>query len=598
MATNNNIAKKLIRAPLLPDTVQGDGRYLMRLLKKYLEDQAIQLNLANGFTADEIRDTDPNAAYMPRHFTLTFDRLGGHFSWNPPADVSNLAYYELRLDTNVGSSKNKLDGPVYDNRSDELPTSYAAQVYLYAVNRDGSYSNPSILTYNKARPYMPQDIALTKNNEGTLITFLDIPSNCLGAYVYVDGQRFETPDNVFLYKNIDPNYKIRRVEVSYYDPFGEGERAVLNCVMPDVTGFLVERNGSNLDFYWDPVDVYGAVYEVRVAVSPDWNMGITLFTTKTNNKNRYIYPNEGEYYLLVKAIDNHGNYSENAAWQVMNTIADIHRNVILEYNQNEVDYPGSKINMYYDYAADNIQLEREANFGEYIMDITLPQRYRARNWLSFDCMAYSTDELIWNDAEFTWDDAVGVLNGAIVDNSFTEIEQKIAFYEGESTLDVFLARENGNITPEAGGTVLESQNADEFENAHYGQGVKITPITTLAYSAEHIPEEFSLMFSIKTAEALPDTILLVLADSNDHFLRVGYDTVRNVYYLLGSDGLEITIPKTAGNVDWLTFGISQGETHRSLFVNSLVKETSAKQTIEAEPISEYEEIYCYPKIIV
>ena len=63
MATN--ITKKLLKAPTLPDTVQGDGRYLMRLLKKYLEDQAVQLNLANGFTAAEIQESDPNAAYIP-----------------------------------------------------------------------------------------------------------------------------------------------------------------------------------------------------------------------------------------------------------------------------------------------------------------------------------------------------------------------------------------------------------------------------------------------------------------------------------------------------------------------------------------------------
>ena len=596
MATN--ITKKLIRAPLLPDTVQGDGRYLMRLLKKYLEDQAIQLNLANGFTADEIRDTDPNAAYMPRHFTLTFDRLGGHFSWNPPADVSNLAYYELRLDTNVGSSKNKLEGPIYTNSSDKLPTSYSAQVYLYAVNRDGAYSNPTTLTYTKTRPYQPEDIALTKNNVGTLITFLDIPSNCIGAYVYVDGKRYKTLDNVYLYKNADPNYKIKKVEVSYYDSFGEGERATLNCVVPDVEGFLVERNGSNLDFYWDPVDVYGVVYEVRVTTSTDWNMGIVLFTTKTNNKNRFIYPNEGDYYLMVKALDTHGNYSENAAWQLMNTVADIHRNVILKYDQNEYDYPGSKINMYYDYEADNICLEREATFGEYIMDVQLPQRYRARNWLSFDCLAFSTDELIWDDAEFIWDEAVGVINGGVIDNSLTEIERKIAFYVGESTLDTFLARENEDITPETGGTILESQNADEFANAHYGKGVTITPLTRLAYSAEEIPEVFSMVFSLKVSVALPNTILMVLADDNHHSLTVGFDAYRNVFYLLDSNGVEITIPKVTGTVDWLTFGISQGLTKRSFFLNSLVRETSQKQTIDAEPLCEFEEIYCYPKIIV
>jgi len=372
----------------------------------------------------------------------------------------------------------------------------------------------------------------------------------------------------------------------------------LYCVMPDVEGFLVERNGSNLDFYWKPVDVYGAVYEVRVAQTTDWTMGIPLFTTKTNNKNRYIYPNEGEYYLLVKAVDLHGNYSENAAYQIMNTEADIHRNVILKYNQNDYDYPGSKINMYYDYAADNIALEREATFGEYIMDIQLPQKYRARNWLSFDCLAFSTDELIWNDAEFIWDDAVGVINGSVIDNSLTEIDQKIAFYVGESTMDTFLARENEDITPEEGGTVLESQNADEFANAHYGKGVLITPLTRLAYSADEIPEEFTMIFSLKVSEALPDTILMVLADSSYHSLAVGFDSVRNVFYLLGSDGLEITIPKVTGTVDWLTFGISQGEETRSFFLNSLVRETSQKQTIDAEPLCEFEEIYCYPKIIV
>ena len=593
----DDIVKKLIRAPVLPDTVQGDGRYVMRLLKKYLEEQAVQLNLANGFSADEIQESDPTAAYAPRHFTLTFDRLGGHFTWDYPADVSRLAYYELRTDTNVGSSKNKLDGPIYDNYSDALPTSYSSQVYLYAVNTDGSYSSPVTLTYTKTRPYAPSDLALTKNNEGTLVTFLDIPSNCIGAYVYVDGVRFDSPDNVFLYTNIDPNYKIKKVEVSYYDSFGEGERATLYCVMPDVEGFLVERNGSNLDFYWKPVDVYGAVYEVRVAQTTDWTMGIPLFTTKTNNKNRYIYPNEGEYYLLVKAVDLHGNYSENAAWQLMDTEADIHRNVILKYNQNDYDYPGSKINMYYDYAADNIQLEREATFGEYIMDIQLPQKYRARNWLSFDCLAFSQDELIWNDAEFIWDEAVGVVNGSVIDNSLTEVEQKIAFYVGDGTMDTFLARENEDITPEEGGTVLESQNADVFAAAHYGKGVLIAPLTRLAYSADEIPEEFSMVFSLKVSAALPDTILMVLADSSHHSLTVGFDAFRNVFYLLGSDGLEITIPKITGTVDWLVFGISQGEAKRSFFLNSLVRETSQKQTIDAEPLCEFEEIYCYPKII-
>ena len=592
---SNDIERTLLKAPRLPDTVQGDGRYVMRLLKDYLEQQAVQLNIANGFSADEIKGTADGS--IPRHFTLTFDRLGGHFTWDYPTDATSLAYYELRTDTNVGKTSGLLDR-TYNNYSDVLPQAYATTVYLYAISPTGEASAPSSLSYTKMRPLAPSDLALTKNNEGTLVTFLAIPSDCVGANIYIDGVKYVSLDNVFLYRASE-DYKIKKVEVAYYDSFGEGERAILVCILPDVTGFLVERNGANLDFYWDAVDVYNISYEVRVGVTADWNVGWTLFTTRTNAKNRYIYPNEGDYYLMVKAYDDHGNYSENAAWQLMNTIADIHRNVILKYNQNDVDYPGTKINMYYDYAADNIRLEREGLFGEYIMDINLPQKYRARNWLSFDCYAFSADELIWDDADFTWDDATGMLNGSTVDSSLVEVEQKIAFYVGPDTTSDFLARENGDVTPELGGTVLEEQNASGFYDAHYGKGVKITPLTELSYTLTNtIPQSFNMVFSLKTTAALPDTILMVLADDSHHFLYVGHDARREVFYLVGSDGKEATIPKnTVNTVDWIVFGVSQGTTERTLFVNSLTKSLSRKADVPAAPVGSFTKMYCYPKII-
>lgn len=617
-AGNRLLAKKLLKVPKLPDTVQGDGRYLMRLLKEYLEQQAIMTNLANGFTADEIYGVDPDAMYMPRFFTFISDRNGSRFEWSPPIDMSRISYYELRTDTNVGSSKGLLETGILTTSSKALPTTLGTTVYLYAVNTNRTYSNPVTEDCNKAQPEEPEDIALTKNNEGTLITFKEIPSNCIGAYVDVDGVRYKTQDNVFLYKNPDPNYKIKEIYVAYYDSFQVGEWGYLGCVVPNVKGFLVERNGSNLDFYWDAVDVYKAKYEVRVSKSTNWNEGIVLFVTETNNKNRKIYPNEGQYYLLIKAIDNHGNYSEDAAWQVMNTQADIHRNVILKHNEADECYPGSKVNMCYDLEGEYLKLLPEATFGEYIMDVVLPQRYRARNWLSFECLAYTDDSLKWDDAGFMWDDAVGTLNGSLADNSLTEIDQKIAFYVGAGTTDAFVARENGSVTPEKGGTVLENHNADEFTDGHYGAGVKIKPTTRLAYTVSDMPTQFSMVFSIKLNDDLtPDTVFMTLVKDDD-YLRVGYDSIRDVLYLLGSDGEELTIPGTIigkSSVtetelvngqevvtetrlihrDWLTFGISQGETQRSFFVNSLVKEMSMQATADAIPLCKYEEMYCYPK---
>ena len=76
--------------------------------------------------------------------------------------------------------------------------------------------------------------------------------------------------------------------------------------MPDVTNFMVERNDAQLYFYWDAVEIHGVHYIVKVGVTPDWNKALQLFDTP-NNKHRYIYPNTGDYYMLIKAVDEHGN---------------------------------------------------------------------------------------------------------------------------------------------------------------------------------------------------------------------------------------------------------------------------------------------------
>lgn len=239
------IEKELIEAPQLPHVVQGDGRYVMSLLNEFLKSMAAQVNLANGFSAEEIK---PEAGKYPtpRNFYLTFNRIGGVLTWNHIADISNLAYYELRTDKNVGKNVGLLERTI-DTTSYKLPVNYAATVYLFAVSKDAEASAPAELNYTKARPDAPKDIAVTKNNEGSLITFLDIPSNCIGANIYIAGQQFQTLTNIYLHKG---NTDIEKVEVAYYDQFGEGERGYLYLVLPDVTGLLVERNGAELDFYW------------------------------------------------------------------------------------------------------------------------------------------------------------------------------------------------------------------------------------------------------------------------------------------------------------------------------------------------------------
>lgn len=595
---DKELEKKIIELPKLPNVIQGDGRQLMSLLKSFLTQTAEQVNLANGFSAEEIKPNTDGKVPTPRNLFITFNRLGAVVTWNHIPDVSVLAYYELRENTNVGSNSGLLLRTVENEVINKVPISFSSRIYLYAVNKDGEYSNTTYVDYTKPRPNSPQDISLTKNNEGTLITFLEIPTNCIGANVYIDNEKFQTMDNVFLFAH-DDKKKIKKVEVAYYDVFGEGERGVINCVVPNVTGFLVERNGANLDFYWDSVNIYGVTYAVRVGVTESWNSAVEVFRTKLN-KHRYVYPNPGNYCFLIKAMDVHGNTSEYATYVYTDNAIDLSKNVILDFSQDNVAYSGNKINMYYDVGLQGLKLEREALYGEYMMNITLPQKYRARNWLDMSIIGITNSNIKWSDCTFTWNSEEaskmtwagerGGLEGL-------KLSKQIATYKGVDTVDIDCIRLNGNLTTEKGTEPTIAVKANNFTASRWANGLTILDTTQLEYTISNITNVFSIAFCIKKTKNFDDCIFMTLANSEEYFLMLGFDKLKNVFYLTGSDGVTIYAQIETLERDWLTFGISQGSNDRTLFVHSLTTSKYAQEKATVLPVGKLTNVYCYPKLI-
>lgn len=589
-----DLEKKILEAPKLPNHIQGDGRYLMSLLKSFLEQTAEQVNLANGFSAEEI-NPEAGGYPMPRDFFLSFTRLGGELTWSHLYDVSELAYYELRTNQDVGANNGLLERTL-NNSSTVLPPNYADTIYLYAVSKDGKISSPSVINYSKPRPDVPQDITVTKTSEGALITFLEIPSNCIGANIYIDSKRHVAQDNIFLATGMQ---EMEKVEVAYYDQFGEGERGVLYIILPDVTGFLVERNGPALDFYWDAINIYGVKYVVKVGHSTNWDEAVELFRTETNDKNRRLYPNTGEYYLLVKAYDENGNYSKNAAYQIMNTELDISRNVILEFDQDEVLYSGNKINVYYDPSVDGVVLDRNATKGEYIFAVNLDQRYRARNWMEYEALASSGTVLAWDDATFSWDEADFRWGGMTGNTDGTTFSQEIAFANDVDPERIFNAELNGTLTTETNDVPFEDVHADEFLMGRWALGVKIQALTKLAYNIPLVTTQFGLTFYLKMPDAMADTILVTLMDNSENYLVLGFNAQLQQFYLTGSDGTEIFVPfKTENVIEIFTFGITQSDKERRLYVHSYNQEKVYSGSAAVGPITTFNKLYCYPKVLV
>ncbi|MCD7811971.1 MAG: hypothetical protein LUG91_09040 [Ruminococcus sp.] len=594
----SDIEVELIKCPTLPKTIQGDGRYVMSLLAAYLEQVSTQVNLANKFSAEEIEpdtNTNTNALATPNNFYLSFGRTGGTLTWTHLEDISGLAYYELRADTHVGEEIGLLERTA-SNTSTALPVDRVATVYLYAVNRDGVASAATAITYTKAYPDAPNNISIAGSSDGALVTFTAIPNNCIGANIYIGSEQHQSLSNVFLYTG---TAEINNVEVAYYDQFGEGERSYLSLDLPDVTGLLVERNGADLDFYWDPVDYYGISYVVKVCgTSPDWIAGTELFRTKTNDKNRYIYPNTGKYYLMVKAMDENGNYSKNAAWQVMdNTTLEIGRNIILAFDQEEVGYSGVKNNLYYDANLGGITLDRDATRAEYIMDIELDQEYKARNWCDYQALSVTGNDMIWDDADYTWDEAETTAWAGMIGNTDgVTVSQQLAYYTGSNTETLFNALLDGDLLTANGEEPTVAINADDFETGRWHQGLYINQMTQLEYSVD-MTQQFYMMFHLKTNAKLKDTNIITLADdSGTAYLYLGYDSGRGLFYLKASDAVTIWADDVTGKErDWICFGISQGSNTRTLYIYSWQNDSYTSVSAEAEPAGIFTTLYCYPK---
>lgn len=596
--TQNKNEPVQLNFPNLPTSIQGDGRYVMSLLRAYLEQATQQINLANGFTQEDEDGIVDGAVQTPRNFRLTFDRNGGLFSWDHIKEFRTLAYYELRTDTLIGTPTGLLERTVH-NSSTAMSVNAVDHIYLYAFDKEGQVSNAAELVYNKPRPDAPSNIATSKSQDGTLISYSDIPSNCIGANIYVDGVKYTSTSNNYLIKRELTG--VDQIEVAFYDPFGEGERGILYFVLPDVQGLLVERNGPELDFYWEPVNVYNVKYMVKVCEELSWSKGLELFKTSTNDKNRRLYPNRGTYYLMVKAFDDYGNFSKNAAYQVMTTETDISRNVILEFPQKDVLYSGTKINLFYNPIIEGITLDREAAKGEYIFEVNLPQEYKARNWLELSGFSWSGENrIMWQDAHFTWGSAHRQWAAIIGDIDSSNIKQEISMYRGMSLTDLFSAKLDGDLlTEKTGESPFEAQHADDFRNGRWAQGLYIGQLTKLAYTTASIPEKFSMVFYLKADEPLKDVLLMTVCNDEEAGIIVGYDSRLGEFFARGSDGKEARVPVAlADSRDYYAFGFSQGEEERTLFVYQYSSGESHKGTVEGTPLGRFNKLYCYPKVLV
>lgn len=167
------------------------------------------------------KETVPSQPYnLTYDFTKAFT-----FKWSDVPD-SDVMYYEIRTDTNVGSPVGLL-GKTQSTSIDVNLMERKGTVYVYSVNTLKKYSYPAKVTYNYPKPDAPSYIHFTEALRGVNVLVAPFPARVKSMHLYVEGHNisksFDLANASYTF-NGEPD--IYYFWASYVDLMGEGYTSV------------------------------------------------------------------------------------------------------------------------------------------------------------------------------------------------------------------------------------------------------------------------------------------------------------------------------------------------------------------------------------
>ena len=167
------------------------------------------------------KETVPSQPYnLTYDFTKAFT-----FKWSDVPD-SDVMYYEIRKDTNVGSSVGLL-GKTQSTSIDVNLMERKGTVYVYSVNTLKKYSYPAKVTYNYPKPDAPSYIHFTEALRGVNVLVAPFPAHVKSMRLYVEGTKVSKAldlNNASYTFYGEPD--VYNFSASYVDLMGEGYTSV------------------------------------------------------------------------------------------------------------------------------------------------------------------------------------------------------------------------------------------------------------------------------------------------------------------------------------------------------------------------------------
>jgi predicted phage tail protein len=357
-----------------------------------------------------------------------------------------------------------------------------------------------------------------------------------------------------------------------------------------VKDFVVTSNLNMLNGNWTP-NPETNINHYTIREGDDWSAStvvieqlyVTHFQVPSNYKKTRTF--------WIKAVDNSGNESQQAAAYIFQTVPTDDYNIIVTSDEQTGGYAGTKIDTEVD--AGTLILSTGKQRGEYIHPISLGGTVYARNVLTFDFDAVVRSGLTWDDMTFPWTDPRAhrpwVLGGDI---GSVVVKRQVSFEKALAPPVIEGFDLNGALTG-LNGTTASSSTGAAYEAGRFRQGLSITPGTsTIAYTMT-IPSSFNLSVWVRPRDPAVDlTILTLHGSSGDLILK--YDGTAKQFYLIDPSSNRVTSPTVVFEAgDPVLIAIVQTSTTRRILVGITKEEAVVSNSGAFTPVGAFTDLRFY-----
>ena len=350
---------------------------------------------------------------------------------------------------------------------------------------------------------------------------------------------------------------------------------IVDYILPqDVAEFIAVRNGETINFSWKAQQ--GMSYELRWGTN--WETAKSVAKLKSDMYS-YFFPQIGTQAFCIKAVDEYGNFSQNASYVSLDLTDGVNRNVIATFVDQANNWPGTKNNVHV--LDGHIVLDDNVTAGEYITPITLPEAVPARNWIQYHGGTVAKD-VTWAEMLDSWKETKGAWY-PVGDLGSAKIEHYIATYTGLPLTVIDAVPLNNSTESEKGAATVTEEQKITYNDARFAQGAVIDDLARLAYDIA-IPDVFHLAFNAKHQGAVTNHIVYMTLMGNGFWMRLGYN---GKFYLLDSSGQRIEVELKTKTNDILSFTIDQYADTRALTVKSLASGSTETVSAGYVPLGAY-----------